>query len=198
MEVQDRIYRSDKNFGKELNFRGYISQLWRLVRTVWFNTSSFSKSNVCSLIMSQASMCLCIIYMLDLMTASETKPQAYCLKKKGLGVDQIMMVTFSETITKITASMNRIKKQSCAFSEQQRFCTAVVLLSAGLQTVIGPPEDSCLGGGTFDNLSTTCSCSQVKPQQRKCPGYHRKQLPTPVELLHRLTILRQMPGRPKC
>lgn len=35
--------------------------------------------------MSQASICLCIIYMLDLMTASETKPQAWFLKW-GLGV----------------------------------------------------------------------------------------------------------------
>lgn len=44
LEVQDQIYRSDKNFEKELNFRGYISQPWRLVRTVWFDTSSFNKS----------------------------------------------------------------------------------------------------------------------------------------------------------
>lgn len=95
--------------------------------------------------------------------------------------------------------MNRIKKQSCAFSEQQCFRTAVVLLSAWLQTAIGPPENSCSwGGGTFDNLSATCSCSQVKPQQRKCPGCRRKQLPTAAELLHGLTILHQKPGRPQC
>lgn len=103
LEIQDRNYGADKNFGKELYFRGYFSPTWPLVRTIWFNTSSFNKSNVCSLIVSQASMCLCIIYMLDLITASETKPQACLLKKEGLGVDQIMMVTFSETITKITA-----------------------------------------------------------------------------------------------
>lgn len=65
-----------KTFGKELNFRGYFSEPNSFVRTVWFNTSLFNKSNLCSLIMSRASMCLCIIYMLDLMTASETKPPA--------------------------------------------------------------------------------------------------------------------------
>lgn len=51
-----------KTFEKEVNFRAYFSGLWRFVRTVWFNTTLFNKSNGCSLITSQASMCLCIIY----------------------------------------------------------------------------------------------------------------------------------------
>lgn len=83
-------------------------------------------------------------------------------------------------------------------SRSTSFSTAAVLLSARAQTVIGPPGDLCSGDGTFNNLSTTCSCPQVKPQQRKCPGYCRKQLSAPVDLLHVLTILHQMPGRRKC
>lgn len=78
------------------------------------------------------------------------------------------------------------------------FRTAVVTLSAWVQTLIGPSEDLCSGGGTLNNLSTTCSCSQVKPQQRKSPGFCRKRLSTPVDLLQRLTVLHQMPGRRKC
>lgn len=83
-------------------------------------------------------------------------------------------------------------------SRSTSFSTAAVQLSARAQTVIGPPGDLCSGDGTFNNLSTTCSCPQVKPQQRKCPGYCRKQLSAPVDWLHGVTILHQMPGRRKC
>lgn len=82
-------------------------------------------------------------------------------------------------------------------SRSSSLSAAVVLLRARLQTVIGPPGDLCSGGGPSNNLRTTGRCSQVKPQQRKCPGHCRKHPSTPVELLPGLTILHQTPGRRK-